>query len=119
MLVCKQAHVHGCHTREQAPGAGAAAENRTAVAIRNRSHPSPTEMETRISGKLPTVHRVTKQRIGATSTGEEAGSQALLVKERKALLTNSRISPSGKGKGGGGTQKLHSPFTQGDRKSVV
>ena len=47
--------------------------------------------------------------------GEEAGGQALLVKERKALLTNSRISPSGKGKGGGGvgTQKLHSPFTQG------
>jgi len=113
MLVCKQAHVHGCHTREQAPGAGAAAENRTAVAIRNRSHPSPTEMETRISGKLPTVHRVTKQRIGATSTGEEAGSQALLVKERKALLTNSRISPSGKGKGGGGDSETPLPFHSG------
>ena len=92
---------------------GAAAETRTAVAVRDWSHPSPTEMETRISGKLPTVHRVTKQRISATSTGEGSGRQALLVKERKALLTNSRISPSGEGKGGGDSETplpFHSGF---------
>ena len=42
----------------------AVAETCTAVAIGNRSHHSPTGMG--ISGKPPTVHRVTMQRIRAT-----------------------------------------------------
>ena len=58
----------------------------------------------------PRCHKAEDQRY---LDGGGAGGQALLVKERKALLTNSRISPSGKGKGGGGTQELHSPFTRG------
>lgn len=51
----------------------AVAETCTAVAIRNRLSPSPVEM--RISGTLPTVHKVTMQRSRATSgRGEGRGS---------------------------------------------